>query len=128
MNFKDFFSICETVMDIDTPLGMVIPNTDLSGAVSSLQNGGNINDPSNAIGADLQLPTVTKESVIRHINDKINPIIVLLADGTRLFFPVDAFRRIKGEPRIGKTMQVVLLRRTDDGSEAPSQVQSCNCY
>lgn len=128
MRFKEFYDICETVMDIDTPLGMVIPNTNLSGAVSSITSGGDINDPSAAMGAELELPTVTKESRIRHINDKINPIIVLLSDGTRLFFPVDAFRRIKGEPRVGKTMQVVLLRRTDDGSSNPSQVKSCSCY
>lgn len=116
-------------MDIDTPLGMVIPSTDLSGATSSLWSvGGDINDPSNAIGADLELPSVIKKAIIKHINDKINPIIVLLADGTRLFFPFDAFKRIKGEPRIGKTMQVVLLRRTDDVGAAPSQVQSCHCF
>jgi hypothetical protein len=126
MRFKDYIKICESVLD--APLGLVIPNTNLSGAVSPIWNGGDINDPNLIMGAELELPTVRKEARIKFINDKINPILVLLADGTRLFFPFDAFRRIQGEPKVGKTMQVVFLRRNDDGSNIPSQVKSCKCY
>jgi len=77
---------------------------------------------------ELDLPTVSKSAVIRYINDKINPILVFLADGTQIFLPFDAFRRIKDEPKVGKTLTVVFQRRDDDNSKFPSQIQSCHCH
>lgn len=77
---------------------------------------------------ELDLPTVSKAAIIRYINDKINPILIFLADGTQIFLPLDAFRRIKDEPKVGKTLTVVFQRREDDDSKSPSQIHSCHCH
>ena len=82
------------------------------------------NDNGFGILPDIGLPTVSKSAKIQFINDKINPILVFLADGTQLFLPVDAFRRIKDEPKVGKIMNITFERRADDNSKFPSKVNS----
>lgn len=74
---------------------------------------------------NLGLPTVQKKARIEHIMDKKNPIYIGLADGTKLFFTHDEFRRIEGKPERGKNMIVVMQRRDDDHSDIPSIVTKC---
>lgn len=77
---------------------------------------------------DLGLPAVAKTSQIKYINDKVNPILIYLADKTRLYIPYDAFKTINVPPEIGRTLMVTFQRRTDDNSENPSKIQSIKCY
>jgi hypothetical protein len=119
MNFKDFLTLTEAAMLASTQTG-----TEAQDPVLPHLPGIDIDLNLPGIDIDLNLPTVTKASTINFIDDKRNPILVVLADGTQLFFPHDAFRRIKGEPSIGKTMTIVFQRREDDVSQQPSQIQA----
>ena len=74
---------------------------------------------------DLDLPTVEKKAKIYMVIQKKNPIFVQLADGTRLYFSHDEFRRLNQEPQVGKMMVVKMLRLPHDGSLMPSQIKSC---
>jgi hypothetical protein len=77
---------------------------------------------------DLALPSVSKSAQIRHINDKINPILVFLSDGTKLYIPYDSFKRINAQPEVGKTIIVTFQRRNDDTTKEPSKIQTIKCY
>jgi hypothetical protein len=70
------------------------------------------------------VPTIKKSGKIKFIQDKENPIIIMLDNGTRLYLTVDEYRRIKGKPEIGKDMTVVFQRHQNDRTNNPSQVQS----
>lgn len=74
---------------------------------------------------DLGLPTVEKKGKIILLIQKRNPIYVQLDDGTKLFFTYDEFKRINGEPVVGKTMAVKLLRLSHDNTDSPSKIHSC---
>jgi hypothetical protein len=133
VNLKDYIKLTE--LAINTPLGLVIPQpvfgalpTSWTGSIADtlpLRSGGFAGKTRDF---DLNLPTTTKNGIINYINNKVNPIFIHLSDGTRLYIPYDAFKKIKDEPKIGKTMIVVLQRRPEDGSLIPSQVQSIRCY
>lgn len=74
---------------------------------------------------DLDLPTIEKKSKINIIMPNKNPIYIQLADGTKLFFTLDEFRRLNDEPKVGKMMIVKMLRLPNDTTLAPSQIKSC---
>lgn len=74
---------------------------------------------------DLGLPSIEKEGKIVVLIKRQNPIFVQLGDGSKLFFNHDEFRRINGEPAIGKIMRVRMIRLPSDQSDSPSQIQSC---
>lgn len=74
---------------------------------------------------DLGLPSVERRAKIDLVLDKQNPIYIQLADGSKLFFTYDEFRRIEGKPERGKVMVVTMQRRADDLSELPSQIVGC---
>lgn len=74
---------------------------------------------------DLGLPTIERRAKIDLIMDKKNPIYVQLADGSKLFFTIDEFRRIEGKPERGKTMVVIMQRQPLDRSDLPSQIMKC---
>ena len=80
--------------------------------------------PSPEIVIQSTVPTVKKVSKILTVEKNTNPIFVHLKDGTRLYFTIDEFRRIKGNPAPGKIMTVVFQRAEFDKSNEPSQVQS----
>lgn len=67
------------------------------------------------------LPSVEKQSKIKFIQYKQNPILIYLTDGTRLFLSLDDYRNI-GSPEKGKTLKVSFQRRTEDRSSNPSQI------
>lgn len=126
MNFKEFFNA------MDAPLGSTMTPPTPFGATSSdgisRSKYGDYGEPQNNRDFDLGLPTVTKTSVIQFIDEKTNPIFIYLQDGTKIHLPFNAFKRIHGEPRVGKTLTVVFQRRTDDLSNNPSQIQSITCH
>jgi len=77
---------------------------------------------------DLGLPTVDKKGKITILIKRKNPIFVQLDDGTKLFFTYDEFKRINGDPVVGKTMAVKLLRLPGDTNESPSKIHSCQIF
>ncbi len=126
LSFKEFCLICDAFNDY--PLGVVMPNTAFGATTgpSPAYNGSPI--APHQTDFDLGMPTVTKTAQIQQLDDKRNPISMYLSDGTRLFLPYDAFKKIKGEPRVGKTVSVVFQRRPDDQTATPSQIQSIECF
>lgn len=74
---------------------------------------------------NVDLPTIKKQSKIDLIMDKRNPIYIQLSDGSKLFFTHDEFKRIDGQPKVGKTMVVFMQRHSKDNSELPSQITHC---
>lgn len=73
----------------------------------------------------LDIPTTQKKSVIDYVFDKKNPIAIQLADGSKLFFTLDEFRRLNKKPEQGKTMVVHFQRLPFDSTELPSQISHC---
>lgn len=74
---------------------------------------------------DIDLPTIVKTSRIKHLYDKKNPIIVLLDDGTKLYFTYDEFRRIEGTPEVGKKLTYTMQRLAHDKTIMPSKITKC---
>jgi len=137
MTFKEYLKEVElsVPLTLNIPSGVfgALPTTSTgSQAVPSPDrahiSGGFVGTPWHHQLFDLGLPNITKTSQIRFIDEKKNPILVHLADGTELFFPLDAFKRIKGEPRVGKMMMVVFQRRPDDKTKFPSNVKAVYCF
>jgi len=79
-------------------------------------------------GFDLRLPGVTKTSQIKYISEKKNPMLIFLADGTRIYIPYDAYKKINVPPEVGRTLMVTFQRRTDDTSPVPSKIDTIHCY
>ena len=85
--------------------------------------------PSTDLKIPEELPTVVVTSTIRMLERNKNPIFIFLDDGTKLYLTWQEFNRIGGkEPEVGRQMRVVFLRRKDDSSESPSQIQQAFCY
>lgn len=74
---------------------------------------------------NLDLPCTEKQGKIVVLIKRQNPIFIQLDDGSKLFFSNAEYRRINGEPSIGKVMKVRMLRLPYDQSDSPSQIQSC---
>lgn len=102
----------------------------LNGAlVSSQWNGMNVPTPWK--GDDLQtaknpvdlgLSSVQRTGRITALLKTKNPIYVRLSDGTECNFSFDEFKRIHGNPDLGKTMTVVFQRHPDDMSRQFSKI------
>jgi hypothetical protein len=74
---------------------------------------------------NLDLPQIQKKSKIDLVMDKKNPIYIQLADGSKLFFTHDEFKRIDGKPERGKTLIVNMQRLHNDSSDLPSKIVKC---
>jgi len=72
---------------------------------------------------NLAIPTLERTGRIAVLLTKRNPIYVRLTDGTEAHFTYDEFKRIEGEPAIGKTMTIVFQRHANDNSPDDSQIQ-----
>lgn len=102
----------------------------LNGAlVSSQWNGMNVPTPWK--GDDLQtaknpvdlgLSSVQRTGRITALLKTKNPIYVRLSDGTECNFSFDEFKRIQGNPDLGKTMTIVFQRHPDDMSRQFSKI------
>lgn len=82
--------------------------------------------PSGTPGVDLELPSVTRRSKIRSINNKKDPIEIRLMDGTAIYLSLDEFNRVDSRTRleVGREISVTFQRREEDGSPNPSKVVS----
>jgi len=74
---------------------------------------------------DLDLPCVKREAKIQILQYKKTPIFMQLSDGSKLFFTIDEFRRIHGEPEVGKTIRYEMIRLPSDNTILPSMIKSC---
>ncbi len=148
MEFRDFVNLYERIQTRSNPrmempgswgqIGMVIPGgafgampTQWTGSQwpdNALYSGGFMGSNWMNGKFDLALPSVSKTSQIRFVGERTNPILIHLADGTRLYMPFDAVRKLNMPPEIGRTLMVTFQRRPDDGSDAPSKIQSIRCY
>lgn len=77
-------------------------------------------------GVDLEIPSVTRKSKIRFMNDKKDPIEVRLMDGTAIYMTLDEFNRVNSRTKleVGREIKVTFQRREGDGSPDPSKVVS----
>jgi hypothetical protein len=136
MKFKSYFNLME--FTLSTPLGITIPppafgalTPDWTGTDTNsmpLRAGGFVGTNHHHQQLDIGLPTTSKTSKICILKDKQNPILMALEDGTRLYLPYDSFKRITGEPELGRMVTIVMQRRIDDNSATPSQIQSIHCH
>jgi len=79
-------------------------------------------------GIDL-VPTISRCCPITYVERNKNPILVLLSDGTKLYFTWDEFKRIPGEePKVGRMLSVVFQRFPGDDSQEQSQIHRVRCY
>lgn len=149
MEFREFVKLYEAIQRHSNPqvlggaawgqLGATIPNGNPFGALSTQVTGSMWPDEALRSGGfmgsnwvngkfDLGLPSVAKTSQIKFIDEKKNPILIFLADGTKLYMPYDAYKKINVPPEVGRTLMVVFQRRKDDASEAPSQIQTIKVF
>lgn len=71
------------------------------------------------------LPTKTVRSQIRLINDKTNPILIQLLNGTKLFLSFDEYKKIKNQnPAVGRMATVVFQRNPNDNTDNFSLINS----
>lgn len=77
---------------------------------------------------NLELPSVVKQSRIEDISDFSNPITIRLADGSKLFFTTDEYRRLHRRPKVGLMMMVKFQRVTQDKSDVPSKITFCKIF
>lgn len=149
MEFREFVKLYERIQTRSNPqilggtawgqLGMVIPQSNAFGAIAPQVTGSQWPDDALRSGGfmgsnwvngkfDLALPSVTKSSQIKFISEKKNPILIFLADGTKLYMPYDSYKKINVPPEVGRTLMVTFQRRGDDSSEEPSRIQTIKCY
>jgi hypothetical protein len=77
----------------------------------------------------LILPTKTVTSQIRLLNDKSNPILIQLADGTKIYLTYDEYQRIKNQnPEVGKKISVEFQRNPTDKSDNYSMINSIKIF
>ena len=120
MNFKKWLKLMEYVSTVG---GVFLPSTwSGSEAPDTLGLSGH---PPHLPSLDFGLPALTRSGRIDLLIKERNPIYVQLSDGSKLFFTIDEFRRIKGFPEIGRTMTVVFQRTENDNSDIPSKIDSC---
>lgn len=73
----------------------------------------------------LILPTKTVKSQIRLLYDKSNPVLIQLANGTKIHLTHEEYKRIKNQnPEVGKEMSVEFLRNPTDKSDNYSMINS----
>lgn len=121
MEFRDFLALSESAVIHG---GALVPSTFSVDDLASTAAG--VRMPS----IDMELPSVTKTSRIEILVKNKTPIYVQLTDGTKLAFTHDEFRRIKGEPMIGKMMTVTFQRPPDlnNNNLSPSLISACSVH
>ena len=77
-------------------------------------------------GTNLEVPHVSRKSKIRSVDEKRNPIVVRLMDGTAMYLTVDEFKRIDSRTKLhpGREITVTFQRREGDDGSDPSKIVS----
>lgn len=71
---------------------------------------------------DLQVPQIERVGRIKLLLKNRNPILVQLSDGTQASFTYDEWKRIKGEPAVGKVMRIIFQRHPEDKTASHSKI------
>ncbi len=79
-------------------------------------------NPASTSGVDISVPSVERIGKITHLMLKKNPIYVRLSDGTECNFSYDQFRKIQGNPEVGKTMSISFQRHPEDAVQQHSKI------
>lgn len=74
-------------------------------------------------GTDLKLPKVERTGVIQTLLLTKNPIYLRLSDGTEAHLSYDQYKRIQGEPAVGKTITLIFQRDPESRSNIPSKIE-----
>jgi len=76
--------------------------------------------------ADLEIPHVSRKSKIRSVEERRNPIVVRLMDGTAIYLTLDEFRRVDSRTKLqpGREITVTFQRREGDDGPDPSKIVS----
>jgi hypothetical protein len=132
MNFKDFINEEIALGNIPGQMDRLFGTKGfdkMAGAyVSSDVNGsqgqgqGANTSPLDLPGTDLQLPTMERQGRITTLLTKRNPIFIRLSDGTEANFTYDEFKRIQGEPKLGKIMMISFRRHPNSATKNHSQI------
>ena len=80
---------------------------------------------SNQVGlpsTDMTLSSIEKTGRITTLLLKKNPIYIRLSDGTEASFTYDEYRKIQGEPALGKNMTLIFQRHPSDASGQHSKI------
>ena len=80
---------------------------------------------SNQVGlpsTDMTLSSIEKTGRITTLLLKKNPIYIRLSDGTEANFTYDEYRKIQGEPALGKNMTLIFQRHPSDASGQHSKI------
>lgn len=72
-----------------------------------------------------EIPYFERAGKITVLLIKRNPILLKLEDGTEASFTYDEFRRISGDPAVGKHMTIVFQRHPHDNSKYRSKIHHC---
>ena len=112
MNFCDYLNLLEYVSTGPVTLPSSWTGSNASGDFTATPS------------LDFGIPSVTKTGKIQYFSRNTNPIEIGLDDGTRLFLTVDQYRRIKGNPAVGRIMTVVFERSPLDNGNVPSKINA----
>ena len=72
---------------------------------------------------DITIPQQECKGRIVTLLAKRNPILVRLSDGTEANFTFDQWKRIQGEPALGKTMTIIFQRHPNDATKTHSKIE-----
>lgn len=131
MNFKDFINeeiaLGNIPGQMDRLFGVKGFQSHAGAYVSSDVNGSEAQEisPGHSLmlpSTDLQIPQIERQGRITTLLTKRNPIFVRLSDGTEANFTYDEFKRIKGEPKLGKTMMISFQRHPNDAAKNHSRI------
>ena len=107
--------------EFDTQIGGALASTDVTGSEQSNTHSYS-GHPLYLPSTDLTVPATVKTGRIELLSLKTNPIKIRLSDGTEGLFTWDEFKRIEGEPKIGKTMTITFQRSPQDLSKNHSKI------
>lgn len=97
-------------------------STDQSGTEQSITHG-YAGHPLHMPSTDLTIPSMERSGRITTLMMKKNPIYVRLSDGTEAHFTYDEWKKIDGEPALGKTMTIIFQRHPQDWTSNTSKIE-----
>lgn len=110
----------QTYNALDAPVGAFL-SSDVSGSEQS-DTQGSAGHPLHLPSTDLVIPKLERTGRIQQMMLTKNPIMIQLSDGTQAYFSYDEYRRIQGEPALGKTMTIIFQRHPGDKSQMASKI------
>ena len=106
--------------DFNNQIGGAFASTDVTG--TEQPESGSMGHPLYLPSTDLSIPQVTKSGRITMLALKKNPIFIKLSDGTEANFTYDEYKKIQGQPQVGKVMTITFQRHPEDSSRMHSKI------